>query len=208
MPRSKDEKLHAIRQQQILDAAKDCFIANGFHQTSMRQIFDASGISAGGAYNYFASKADIVKGIVEEERADITMLESRLKSTKDPLAGVARLIRDIIDYTSYESAVLTVEIHAEACRNKEIGDLTTEVNAQLHSLIHDAISRGRKTGDISSDFSVNEMTQWVIALLEGYLGRIASNPELKPKKLARIAERSVLRLLTQDTNSTNQYQLK
>lgn len=112
------------------------------------------------------------------------------------MTGIAKLIRDIIGYTSYESAVLTVEIHAEACRNKEIGKLTTEVDAQLYSLIHDAISRGRKTGDISTDFSVNEMTEWVVALLEGYLGRVASNPELKPKKLARITERSVLRLLS------------
>lgn len=42
------------------------------------------------------------------------------------------------------------------------------------------------------NFSVNEMTEWVIALLEGYLGRIASNPLVKLNKLAKIAERSVL----------------
>jgi len=123
------------------------------------------------------------------------MLEGRLRSTKDPSAGVARLIKDIIRYTSYESAILTVEIHAEARRYEEIGKLTRVVNAQLYSIIHDAISRGRKTRDISSDFSVNEMTEWIVALLEGYLGRIASNPEVKPKRLAKIAERSVLRLL-------------
>jgi len=195
MPRKKDEKLHAIRKQEILDAAKKCFIANGFHQTSMRQIFDASGISAGGAYNYFAGKADIVKGIVDEERTDIAMLESRLESTKDQLTGVARLVRDIIHYTSYENAVLSVEIHAEACRNEDIGALTRVVNEQLYRVIHDAIRRGRKAGSISSDFTINEMTEWVVALLEGYLGRIASNPKLKPKKLAKIAEHSVLRLL-------------
>jgi len=71
MARKKDEKLHAIRQQQILDAAKEYLIANGFHQTSMREIFDAADINAGGAYIYFAGKADIVKGIVDEERTDI-----------------------------------------------------------------------------------------------------------------------------------------
>lgn len=199
MPRKKDEKLHALRQQQILEAAKECFVTHGFHQTSMRQILDASGISAGGAYNYFASKADIVKCLVDEERTDIELLEKQLKSTKDPLAGVAQLVADMIHYSTYEDAVLAVEIHAEACRNAEIGRLTSEINEQIQSLILEAISAGRKVGTITNDYTATEMTEWVVALFEGYLGRIASDRSLQPKKLAKIAKRSVLRILAATT---------
>ena len=77
MPRKKDQTLHAARERQILDAARTCFIAKGFHRTSMRQILDLAGISSGGAYNYFSSKDDIVKALVETERADLDLLLKR-----------------------------------------------------------------------------------------------------------------------------------
>ena len=106
MARKKDDNLHVERQQQIMEAAKQCFVTRGFHQSSMRQILEIAGISAGGAYNYFAGKADIVKGIVEEELADVDMLGRQLKSAKNPLIGVGQLVSDIIVYTTHENAVL------------------------------------------------------------------------------------------------------
>ncbi|MFT6304015.1 MAG: TetR/AcrR family transcriptional repressor of uid operon [Granulosicoccus sp.] len=199
MARKKDDNLHAKRRQQILEAAKQCFVTHGFHQSSMRLILKVSGISAGGAYNYFASKDDIVKGIVEEELADVDMLGHQLQSTKDPLIGIGQLVSDIIVYTTHENAVLASEIHAEACRNPEISKLTATVTKKLRHHIGDAISKGRDAGVITADYSVEELTGWVVALYEGYIGRIASDKKLKRKSGARMAEQSVLQFLGNDS---------
>jgi TetR/AcrR family transcriptional regulator, transcriptional repressor of aconitase len=65
MPKVSQEHL-AARRRQILDAALVCFSRNGFHQTSMQQIFDESGLSPGAVYRYFKGKEEIVRAIAEE----------------------------------------------------------------------------------------------------------------------------------------------
>ena len=65
MPKVSEEHL-AARRRQILDAALVCFSRGGFHQTSMQQIFEESGLSPGAVYRYFKGKEEIVQAIAEE----------------------------------------------------------------------------------------------------------------------------------------------
>jgi TetR/AcrR family transcriptional regulator, transcriptional repressor of aconitase len=62
MPKVSQEHLER-RRQQILDAARECFTKQGFHNTSMQDIFKASGLSAGAVYRYFPSKHQLVRAI-------------------------------------------------------------------------------------------------------------------------------------------------
>lgn len=195
MPRKKDEALHAVRRQQILDAAKQCFVEHGFHGTSMRQILDAAGISSGGAYNYFASKDDIVKALVAEERADIDLLMERLQKAKDPLAGITQLVFDAIAHTDHDDAALAAEVYAEACRNPDVEKLTRENTDAAKRIMHETLLRGVKIGAITRRYSAADLTEWLLALIEGYIGRVAANPGLKPRKAARMAKNSVVKLL-------------
>ena len=195
MPRKKDEALHAIRQQQILDAAKSCFVQHGFHATSMRQILEAAGISSGGAYNYFASKDDIVLGLVAEERSAIGALVERLRKNKEPLIGIAQLVYDAIAYTEGEEAVITAEIYAESLRNPAVGEMARANMEVLKEALHSTISKGTKTGQIARRHSPADTAEWLLALIEGYIGRVAGNPKLKAKAAARMAKKTVLQLL-------------
>jgi TetR/AcrR family transcriptional regulator, transcriptional repressor of aconitase len=65
MPKVSEEHL-AARRRQILDAALVCFSRSGFHQTSMQQIFEESGLSPGAVYRYFKGKEEIVRAIAEQ----------------------------------------------------------------------------------------------------------------------------------------------
>jgi AcrR family transcriptional regulator len=60
MPKVSDQYLQD-RRDQILDAATKCFITQGFHQTSMRDICRESGLSFGAVYNLFKSKEEIIE---------------------------------------------------------------------------------------------------------------------------------------------------
>jgi TetR/AcrR family transcriptional regulator, transcriptional repressor of aconitase len=71
MPKVSEEHL-AARRRQILDAALVCFSRGGFHQTSMQQIFEESGLSPGAVYRYFKGKEEIVQAIAEETFAGFT----------------------------------------------------------------------------------------------------------------------------------------
>lgn len=195
MPRTKDDRLHAKRQQQILEAAKHCFIQEGFHRTSMRQIFQEAGISAGGAYNYFSSKDDIIKALVQEESADIEQLIARAHKCKSPLEGIAKLISDIISYTSHDDAVLAIVVYAEACRNADIKALEQENAEQLSDFFKTKIAEGITQELIIQQYPVADCVEFFMALLEGYIGRLASNEKLSSKKSARLAKIAVLQFL-------------
>ena len=164
----------------------------------MRTILERSGISAGGAYNYFASKADIVRGIVEEERADIDRLADQLEHHRNPLEGLADLVAAIIRYTGRDEAILAMEIYAEACRNPEIGALTEANDQQLRSAIQAAVQRGVEAELIRSEFPAPQLTRWIVALYEGHIGLIATDSTLKPRQSAKVAKESVRAFLAAD----------
>jgi TetR/AcrR family transcriptional regulator, cholesterol catabolism regulator len=56
----KKPELVAKRRQQIMKAAMELFLKNGFHGTTMRQICSASKVNRASIYDYFASKDDIL----------------------------------------------------------------------------------------------------------------------------------------------------
>ena len=55
------------RREQILSAARRCFIENGYHPTRMDDIAKAAGLSKGGVYFHFKSKQEVFETLVEEE---------------------------------------------------------------------------------------------------------------------------------------------
>lgn len=65
------------RRNQILDAAQRCFKKQGFHKTTLRDIAQEFGMSAGHIYNYFSNKEAIIEALVEL-RTLLSGLEKRI----------------------------------------------------------------------------------------------------------------------------------
>jgi TetR/AcrR family transcriptional regulator, repressor for uid operon len=55
------------RRDQILAAARSCFIDRGYHPTRMEDIASAAGLSKGGVYFHFQSKQEVFDALVQEE---------------------------------------------------------------------------------------------------------------------------------------------
>src|SRR5258708_5131505 len=73
-------------QRQMMDAAQRCFAGEGFHETTLQDVFRESGLSAGAVYRYFHSKNDLVQAITAQETAPfIAIIESAL--AQDPVPG-------------------------------------------------------------------------------------------------------------------------
>ena len=51
----------------VEDAAKNLFLEQGYHATSMRQIAERAGLALGGIYNHFASKDEIFEAIIVDQ---------------------------------------------------------------------------------------------------------------------------------------------
>lgn len=67
----KNQALVTQRRRQIVDAAVNLFIENGFHKTTTRQIAQAAGISIGSLYEYIATKEDVLYLVCDAIHAEI-----------------------------------------------------------------------------------------------------------------------------------------
>jgi AcrR family transcriptional regulator len=59
------------KRQQIIEAAKVCFMRDGFEATSMNDITAEAGVSKGTIYVYFADKEDLFTSLCRGERASL-----------------------------------------------------------------------------------------------------------------------------------------
>src|SRR5579862_7179517 len=87
MPEVSDTHVRA-RREQILEAAKACFIRHGLRGTSMRDIQAECGLSTGTLYGHFESKEAIVLAIGEQILAPPRGLLALAAGAPDPLAAL------------------------------------------------------------------------------------------------------------------------
>lgn len=90
----KDPDLVERRHRQIVDAAVQLFIKNGFHKTTTRQIARAAGFSIGSLYEYITSKEDILYLVCDAIHAEVergvTEAMSRATGGRNSLDEVIR----------------------------------------------------------------------------------------------------------------------
>ncbi len=65
-PMSRKEREKDARQQEILKAARELFVSKGFRETTLDDIARHAEFGKGTLYNYFASKEDLLFGIIEQ----------------------------------------------------------------------------------------------------------------------------------------------
>ncbi len=109
------------RRRHIVETAAICFVEQGFHQTSIRDIAKRAGISLGNLYNHFETKTALIAEIATLESEDLQDMQSALAADGDPGAILDRFIADYFAYVARaENAVLAAEITAEAMRSPQI----------------------------------------------------------------------------------------
>jgi AcrR family transcriptional regulator len=64
MPKLSDAAI-GKRKEQIEDAARELFIRQGFHATSMRDIAKGAEVSLGNLYNYYPTKEAIFESQID-----------------------------------------------------------------------------------------------------------------------------------------------
>ena len=152
MPRV-TEAYRTARRDEILQAALRCFAEKGYQRTSMADIIEESGLSAGAIYGHFAGKkelfAAVAARVLEARTGD---LEAR-RAQGEPLTP-GEVIATLLDGMRREpfSHVL-VQLWAEAAVDPDIRALAQGVLARLRGAVQARIAEwaaaepGRVDGD-------------------------------------------------------------
>lgn len=127
---------------QILQAALQCFLAKGFHQTSMRDIAQEAGVSLGNLYNHFPGKEAIILAVAVAESEELAPLLQRLAASEGERAQVLAFLRDFHALCRQpEWATLAVEVLAESARNPAVAEAFAANRRQLQAALAEALQQ-------------------------------------------------------------------
>jgi len=116
-PGDKSATRAEAQRHRILDAAEQCFIADGFHAATMAMIAERAGISVGLTYRYFASKQAIVLAIIERQLQLTRARIASLHGSVDLVTGLVECFQELrAGARGVMNATLFLEMSAEATR--------------------------------------------------------------------------------------------
>ena len=177
------------RREQILEAARRCFIRKGFHQSSMADVFAEAGLSAGAVYRYFRSKDEIITAIAEEVVGHVTdllvpLVEQEPTPTLDSVIRDGLLSVDDLAFGEYGFAHLAPQVRAEALRN----ELLLGVIRSRYTVVREALSRlivaEQKAGRVDVDAEPDDVAAVLFGSIIGYLLQRLLFGHLRPESYA------------------------
>jgi TetR/AcrR family transcriptional regulator, transcriptional repressor of aconitase len=176
VPRVSQEHLDA-RRRQILDAARRCFVRNGFHATSMQDILGEANLSAGAVYRYFKSKDEIIAAIGFSNVAAFTAAVEEVLQDGDPPPldeALDRLFTALerLD-EEQDHAKITLQAWSEALRSPALAARVEQGWADLTSSLAGLVETCQERGEISSDVPADHVARVVVGLLHGFVVRHA-----------------------------------
>lgn len=169
------------RRLQILNAAIDCLVKKGFHNTGMRDIAKRAEVSLGNLYNHFPGKHDMLVGIAELEAEELSRFVEVLSGEEPALTTFSRFVEEYSAYTSNrDAAILNLEITAEAMRQQDVAKFFLQARASLTDALVALLRRGAIDGVFRASAASEETACFVLDLLESSAIRtLIVNPESK-----------------------------
>mgnify|MGYP000106076943 FL=1 len=118
--RSKNE----AKRQQILDAAIDLFIEQGFVATSMDLIAKNADVSKQTVYSHFGNKDDLFSASVECKCESLKLVDLSLHNLSDPQAVLLKLAKNFTDFlTSKEACAMHKICVFESSAYPQVSDI-------------------------------------------------------------------------------------
>lgn len=158
------------RREQILSAARRCFIENGFHPTRMDDIARVAGLSKGGVYFHFKSKQDVFKSLVQEEfDASMRFLDGVNAEQTPVMEKMQSIAGHYLDYFSQapDAPRFMIVMGEMALRDEELAKLLLDMQGTFIRAISELLDQGVAEGMLRPT-----NTQAVAAILKGLLDGI------------------------------------
>lgn len=176
MARTVDPQRYEARRLAIMDAALTCFAAEGFDRATTAAICGEAGIGSGTFFHYFPTKLGLLLAILDlgtQETSDWFVAQER---RTDP----ALVITDYVEHAASEfndprlpgfvravgSLMGEAEVVAALARDDEV------IRAGLVPWVAGA----QRAEAFRTDISAHRLAEWLLAIVDGYVGRLATTP--------------------------------
>lgn len=186
MPKLKPEELES-RHREIVDAARRCFLRNGFHQTTTDDICREASITPGGLYHYFRSKEDVISAVIAASARDavdrLAHLAEQSANSLSSIRALAATFSDTMRDAETDSITrLDVDVWAESLRNEKLAEITRYGWAVRRDWLKDLIANAIDEGVYSPEVDATGLANLIMSIWLGLrLGRLIWGDEFNPE---------------------------
>lgn len=161
------------RRDQILAAARRCFLRDGFHATSMQDLFAEAGLSSGAVYRYFASKDDVIIAIAEENMRDVLAM-IHLAATRQPGRPVGAVMAEVLEIVRAKDerdglGRLALLVWSETLRNPSLAAQLRNLLTGMHGDLAEVVREHQDAGDLPREVSADALARVLVSSLAGYI---------------------------------------
>jgi TetR/AcrR family transcriptional regulator, transcriptional repressor of aconitase len=190
MAKISDEK-RAARRAQILDAAWKCFQRKGLHMTTMDNIIEASGLSAGAVYSYFKNKDDLIVSALTTSMTGIAERLRPLLSRNPPpppdvlLLEITSVIFGFSARDGFDLKRVALLGWSEAQYNERLMAAMRPFYVAFRDQLSATASAWKQAGKIDPAADVEDVAKTVLALAMGFVAQAAIIGEVDPETIGR-----------------------
>ena len=162
---------------EILAAARRCFVRNGFHRTSMQDVFAEAGKSAGAVYRYFPRKEDMIVGVAAQNLDDVTEVLRAALTRGDGERGAGEVMAELLEavierHRDKQLAAMALMVWSEALRNPALAErLETAIVSMSQAMT--ALVSERQQGGTWTGAPADELARVILSILPGFLLNLA-----------------------------------
>jgi len=174
---------------QILEAAWVCFQKQGLHATTMADIIQVSGLSAGAVYSYFPSKEELIHAAVTTSLSGLReRVEPILLAAPPPELLIRQIAEAIALFTTregYDLRRLALLGWSEAQRNERLRETMREFYTNFRDQLAVVAGRWVQLGLVRGEASADEVAKAILATVLGFVVESAILDDIRPQELAR-----------------------
>ena len=145
-----ENKTKEERQYQILEAAMEVFVINGYANTRMDDIVSQSGLSKGALYHHYPSKKDLFIALIDHWEVycfpDFYSRNGTERTATETLLDFAKAVLDVFKEKKYVF-LAEVEFWALSNQDEEINGRSKSLYKKLLNLIELVLQKGVRTGE-------------------------------------------------------------
>ena len=141
----------SARRNQLLGAAEEVFVAQGYHAAAMDDIAERAGVSKPVLYQHFPGKLDLYLALLEEHATELVKrVRAALDSTTNNKLRVAATIGAYFDYVEHESGAFRLVFESDLNNEAAVRERTHRVTQECAEAIRDVIATDTGLSDEES----------------------------------------------------------
>src|SRR6185312_5996071 len=141
----------SARRKQLLEAAQEVFVAQGYHAAAMDDIAERAGVSKPVLYQHFPGKLELYLALLDQQcEIMVDKIRSALDSTHDNKLRVAATMDAYFDFVEHETGAFRLVFESDLNNEPAVRERVADAQLECARLISEVIAEDTGLGSEES----------------------------------------------------------